>query len=97
VGLVIHLFILSFILLKGFYLVMVRVKNKELAGILGALIAGFAGIMGASYGNGVLGQMPTGALVYLSWAFIFMAQQFDRETSYLISIGKSPNSLIIKD
>jgi len=97
VGLVIHLFILSFILLKGFYIVMVRVKNTELHGILGALIAGYAGVMGASYGNGVLGQMPTGALVYLSWAFIFMAQQFDREFSYLISIDKSPRSLFIRD
>jgi hypothetical protein len=97
VGLIIHLFILSFILLKGFYLVMVRVKNVELRGVLGALIAGYAGVMGASYGNGVLGQMPTGALVYLSWAFIFMAQQFDREYSYLASIGKSPQSLFIKD
>ncbi len=97
VGLVIHLFILSFIMLKGFYLVMAKVKNKELAGILGALIAGYAGIMGASYGNGVLGQMPTGALIYISWALIFMAQQFDREYSYLVSIGKSPRSLLIKD
>jgi len=97
VGLFIHLFILSFILLKGFYLVMVRVKNVELRGILGALLAGYAGVMGASYGNGVLGQMPTGALVYLSWAFVFMAQQFDREYSYLISIGKHPRTFSISE
>ena len=76
---------------------MTRVKNAELAGVLGALIAGYAGVMGASYGNGILGQMPTGALIYLSWAFIFMAQQLDREFSYLIYIGKSPQSLFIKD
>jgi len=97
VGLFLHLFILSYIILKGLYLVMFRVKNVELEGILGALIAGYAGIMGASYGNGVLGQMPTGALVYMSWAFIFMAQQLDREYSYLTSIGKSPQSLTIKN
>jgi len=97
VGLLLHLFILSYIILKGFYLVMVRVKNVELAGVLGALIAGYAGVMGASYGNGILGQMPTGALIYISWAFIFMAQQLDREFSYLISIGSSPRSLLVKD
>lgn len=97
VGLLLHLFILSFIMLKGFYLIMVRVKNVELRGVLGALIAGYAGIMAASYGNGVLGQMPTGALVYLSWSFIFMAQQLDREYSYLISVDKSPRSLLIRD
>ncbi|MFK5856516.1 MAG: O-antigen ligase family protein [Bacteroidota bacterium] len=97
VGLFLHLFILSYILLKGFYLVLFRVRSDELRGILGALIAGFAGVMGASYGNGVLGQMPTGALIYLSWVFIFLAQQFDREFIYLTSIGKSPQSIFIKD
>lgn len=96
VGLLLHLFILSFIMLKGFYIVMVRMKNVEIAGILGALIAGFAGVMGASYGNGVLGQMPTGALVYFSWAFIFMGQQLDREYTYLASVGKKPLSLFNK-
>lgn len=97
VGLTLHLFILSYIFLKGSYLIMFRVKNTELEGILGALIGGFAGIMGASYTNGVLGQMPTGAIVYLSWGFVFMAQQLDREFTYLVAIGKSPQSLTIKD
>ncbi len=83
VGLVLHLFILSYILLKGSYLIMFRVKEPEIRGILSALMAGFTGIMGASYGNGVLGQMPTGMLIYLSWTFIFMATQLDREYSYL--------------
>jgi len=93
VGLLLHLFILSYIILKGFYIVMVRIKNVELAGIMGALIAGYAGIMGASYGNGILGQMPTGALIYLSWGFIFMGQQLDREYTQMLSEGKSPWSI----
>lgn len=76
---------------------MFRVKNPELEGILGALLAGYAGVMGASYGNGVLGQMPTGALVYISWAMIFMSQQLDREYTHLLSIGESPRSLLIKN
>ena len=93
VGLFIHLFILSYIAIKGFYLVMLKLKNKELAGTLGALLAGYVGIMGASYGNGVLGQMPTGALVYLSWAFIFMGQQLDREYSALTAKNLNPRSI----
>lgn len=97
IGLFLHLFILSYIFLKGSYLIMFRLKNLELIGILGALIAGFAGIMGASYTNGVLGQMPTGALIYMSWGFIFMSQQLDREYSYRVSIGKSPWSIRNKD
>ena len=96
VGLMLHLFILSYIMLKGFYLVLFKVRSVELAGILGALLAGYAGVMGASYGNGVLGQMPTGALVYLSWVFVFMAQQLDREYIYLNNIGKNPWSFLNK-
>lgn len=90
VGLVLHLFILSYIFLKGSYLIMFRLKIPELRGIMSALMAGFIGIMGASYGNGVLGQMPTGILIYISWAFIFMSQQLEREYSHLLSEGKSP-------
>ena len=97
IGLFIHLFILSYILLKGFYIILVRLKNVELRGIIGALLAGFAGVMGASYGNGVLGQMPTGALVYLSWAFIFMAQQFDREYTYLEAAGIKPSTFFVDE
>jgi len=96
VGLFLHLFVLSYIMLKGFYLILFKVKNPELAGILGALMAGYVGIMGASYGNGVLGQIPTGPLTYLSWAFIFMAQQFDREFTFLKKEGISPTSIHTK-
>ena len=93
IGLFIHVLILSYILIKGFYLILFKVRNPELAGILGAVHAGFAGIMGASYGNGVLGQIPTGPIVYLSWAFVFMSLQFDREWDYLVEKGISPTSL----
>jgi hypothetical protein len=88
---------LSYIFVKGLYILWFVVKNEELSGVLGALLAGFAGIMGASYGNGVLGQMPTGILTYLSWAFVFMGPQLDREYSYLISKGLDPWSLSTKD
>jgi len=96
IGLFIHVFILSYIMIKGFYLILFKVRNPELAGILGAVHAGFAGIMGASYGNGVLGQIPTGPIVYLSWAFVFMSLQFDREWDYLVEEGINPTSLNTK-
>lgn len=72
---------------------MFRVRSPELRGVLAALMSGSTGVMGASYGNGVLGQMPTGILIYLSWAFIFMSQQLDREYIYLIEQGLDPWSL----
>ncbi|MDN5350562.1 MAG: hypothetical protein PWQ54_1958 [Bacteroidales bacterium] len=93
IGLILHLFILSYILIKGSYLIMFKLKEPELRGIMSALMAGFTGIMGASYGNGVLGQMPTGILIYISWTMIFMSRQLEREYTYLVSQGKSPWSL----
>ncbi len=85
VGLVLHLFILMFIMFKSFYLIMAKVKSKELGNVLGALLGGYVGIMGAAYGNGVLGQMPTGILLYLSWVFLFNAQALQREVDWRIA------------
>lgn len=87
VGLILHLFILMYIMFKSFYLIMAKVKAKELGNILGALLGGYIGIMGAAYGNGVLGQMPTGILIYLSWVFMFNAQSLQREYYSRIARG----------
>jgi hypothetical protein len=97
VGLILHLFILMYIVFKSFYLIMARVKNKELGNILGALLGGYLGIIGAAYGNGVLGQMPTGVLLYLSWVFLFSAQQLEREYNARLAQGISPWSLSTRD
>lgn len=97
IGLIVHLFILSYIFLKGSFIIMFRLKHQELRGILSALMGGFTGIVGASYGNGVLGQNPTGILLYISWAFIIMGTQLEREYEYLTEKGKSPWSLIDTD
>ncbi|MCK9448469.1 MAG: O-antigen ligase family protein [Bacteroidales bacterium] len=93
IGLILHLFVLSYIFLKGSYIIMFRLKEPELRGIIAALMAGFTGIMGASYGNGVLGQIPTGVLIYTSWVIIFISQQLEREYVYLRSKGMNPFSL----
>lgn len=79
IGLTFHLFILAYILTKSSYLIMFRVKDPELRGKLSALACAYAGVLGASYGNGVLGQIPTGILTYISWGFLFMAPILDRE------------------
>jgi len=97
VGLILHLFILMYIVFKSFFLIMTKVKTKELSNILGALLGGYVGIIGAAYGNGVLGQMPTGILLYISWVFLFSAQQLEREYNGRLSQGVSPWSFAVKD
>ena len=79
VGLLLHLGIWGFFLIKGSYIIMHRIRDPELKGQMIAIICGIFGIMVSSYGNGVFGQMPTGLLMYSSIAFIFLAPRYDEE------------------
>lgn len=79
IGLLLHLFILFYILIKSGYILMFKVRNDWLKFRMIALISGFFGIMVASYGNGVLGQMPTGIIIYMSMAYLFMSEKIDLE------------------
>lgn len=78
VGLTLHLVILFYILGKGSYLAMFHVRDPVLQGKLFALAAGMFGIMAASYGNGVFGQIPTGVLMYFTMGSLFNARQLDQ-------------------
>jgi O-antigen ligase len=79
VGLALHLALMGFILVKGSYIVIHRIRDPGLKGKMMALLSGIFGIMASSYGNGVFGQMPTGLIMYSSMAFIFMAPKLDEE------------------
>jgi hypothetical protein len=79
VGLILHLFILLYIVIKSIYITMFKLKDPWIKAQMSALIAGLWGIMAASYGNGVLGQMPTGIIVYSCISFLFLAEKFDKE------------------
>lgn len=79
VGLYYYLFMLFYILITGGYNVMVRIKNQDHKIMVTAITCGFAGIMMASYGNGVFGQMPTGILMYLSMVFMFASKRWADE------------------
>ena len=79
VGLYLHLFILFFILITGAYNVMYKIRDDWLKGQITALVCGMAGIMLASYGNGVFGQFPTCLLMYTSMVFMFIAPKLDKQ------------------
>ncbi|MFH1937107.1 MAG: O-antigen ligase family protein, partial [Bacteroidota bacterium] len=79
VGLTLYLGLLSFILIKGSYIIMHRIRDPGLQGKMIAIISGIFGTMVSSYGNGVFGQMPTGLLMYSSMAFIFLSPLYDKE------------------
>lgn len=79
VGLYLHLFILFFVLVTGAYNCMFKIRDDWLKGQITALVCGMAGIMLASYGNGVFGQFPTCILMYTGMVFIFISPKLDKE------------------
>jgi hypothetical protein len=79
VGLLLHLFILFYIVVKSSYIIMFKIRDDWVRAQMSALVCGMFGIMAASYGNGILGQMPTGILIYSGMGFLFLARKFDEE------------------
>lgn len=79
VGLVIHLFVKFFALIAGAYYAMFRLKNPMLKAFISALTCGMLGIMLASYGNSVWGQLPTAIIMYMGLAFIFLSPRLDKQ------------------
>jgi len=80
IGLTYYLLMLFFILGTGAYFVMFKIKDDWLKVQISALVCGMAGIMMASYGNGVFGQMPTGIIMYVGMVFMFLSPQLDVKT-----------------
>ena len=85
VGLILHLFILLYIVFKSSYIIMFKIRDDWVRAQMSALAAGLFGIMAASYGNGVLGQIPTGLLIYSTMAYLFLSKKLDQEAM----LGKS--------
>lgn len=82
VGLFLHLFILFYILGKSIYIVMFRLKNKELIAKLGVLLCCMFGIIAASYSNMYLGQFPTHILLFTSMAYIFLGVNLEKQLEH---------------
>lgn len=77
IGLTIHILMILAILGKAFFLIM-RLEDPLIKQKIMAIYAGCVGIAVASYGNQVLGQMPTNVFFNLSLAFIFLAPAWDK-------------------
>lgn len=79
VGLVVHILVLISILGISFFRIYkmtdVAVKQK-----LMAIFAGCAGIIVASYGNQVMGQMPTNVYFYISLALIYLGPHWEKNS-----------------
>ncbi len=90
IGLTLHLIILFYVIGMGSFKVMFRIRDPITKLKMSALISGMAGVMLASYGNEVLGQMPTSLLIYASMAIMSNQKIFEepsvKKEAKLISI-----------
>ena len=95
VGLLLHLFILFYIVIKSSYFIMVRIRDPILKARMSALVAGMVGVMVASYGNAVLGTMPTAVSIYISMALLLNTKKYDSqaEISEVKALPEGKNSL----
>ena len=56
---------------------MFRIRDPILKLKMAALASGMMGVMVASYGNAVLGTMPTSLLIYTSMALMLNSEKLD--------------------
>lgn len=77
VGLFIHLGGLLLLVAVGFFKVF-TLHDPRLRNTMGALLAGFAGIVAASYGNSLLGQFPTNIVSMMSVAMLWLCASWDQ-------------------
>ena len=85
IGLTLHLIILFYVIGMGSFKVMFRIRDPITKLKMTALISGMAGVMLASYGNEVLGQMPTSLLIYASMALMSNPGIFERAPEEYLS------------
>jgi cell division protein FtsW (lipid II flippase) len=86
VGLYLHIGILAFIALLALFRIW-QVKDPRLRQKLLALFSGYVGIAAASLGNPLLGQMPTGIILYMSWAYLYLAPSLETNATKLDNHG----------
>ena len=90
VGLLLHLFILFYVMARATFQIMFRIRDPILKMKMTALASGMFGVMVASYGNAVLGGLPTGVLIYISMAVMLNTEVLDSKVSPGISPVESP-------
>lgn len=79
VGLALHIAILSSLLLWGCFIIMFKVKNKELKGTLAAMACGIFGLLLSAYGNQFFSQPNTQFIWFTYIACILNGPYIDKQ------------------
>lgn len=79
IGLTIYLLLYVATMIGGCYIVLFKIKHKELRGILTALLCGAACMMVAAYGNNIYLQYPNGLLIFGCETLVYLGPYFDKQ------------------
>lgn len=82
IGLCFYLGMLFYGVIKSTYILMYKIKNKELQHTLSALICGVVGLIVSAYGNDFFGQFPTHIMVFILLTIGINAELYDKELDY---------------
>lgn len=91
IGIILYLGIYISSLVWGCYLIMFKIKNKELQGLLTAIACGIFGMMVSAYGNAFFTQFPSAILIIIFLAILQNGRYIDEN---LVKNKKNINSSI---
>ena len=77
IGLCIHVWVLGYMLGRGCYIIW-HIRDPQLKTKLMAFLSGYTGIVLASFGNQVFGQIPTSPIIFVTMPLVAMGPLFDR-------------------
>jgi hypothetical protein len=84
VGLVLYFCMLFYILGRSFFKIF-YMKESYLKQKMMAIFSGVVGIVLASYGNPILGQMPCGIYFYLCIVYLYLGPEWEKESNTIQS------------
>ena len=79
VGVIFYLGILFFTISYCSYLLLFKIKDKELRGYLSALLCGIFGMLLSAYGNAFWGQFPTNIIAFVGLTLILNGERIEQD------------------
>ncbi|MEG0011771.1 MAG: O-antigen ligase family protein [Muribaculaceae bacterium] len=81
VGLLLYIAGLVAVVINCAYIIMFKIKSREVKGVLTAMLCGIFGLMLSAYGNAFFGQYPTMIIVFVFLSIILKGQLLDKTVS----------------
>lgn len=78
VGLLLHIFILLYIVAYGAYLSLFKLRDPWLRGVVNGMVCGLTGVYFAAYSLELIGQIPNSIIIYICMAIIFISPDIDK-------------------